>query len=130
MNACKKCGSTDLSRPSAPYCRSCRKKIDKEYYERNKKLIRKKRNEDRRKFVEWLRTLKDNKPCTDCGQKYRYWIMHWDHLPEFEKKYNISELSSNVYSKTKVLEEIEKCELVCANCHADRTYKRIMARKC
>ena len=28
------------------------------------------------------------------------------------------------YSKKKVLNEIKKCELVCANCHRARTFKR------
>jgi hypothetical protein len=30
-------------------------------------------------------------------------------------------------SRARVLEEIEKCELVCANCHAARTVRRLGA---
>jgi hypothetical protein len=50
--------------------------------------------------------------------------MHWDHLPEFEK---LGEISGNLrdHGRAKVLAEISKCELVCANCHAIRTYTRL-----
>jgi hypothetical protein len=49
--------------------------------------------------------------------------MHWDHLPGFAK---VSEISSMVPSRTRVavLEELKKCQLVCANCHVLRTIER------
>lgn len=69
-----------------------------------------------------LAELKD-KPCIDCGIKYPPYVMEFDHVKE--KKYkNVSLL---VTSKNKMLNEIEKCELVCANCHRERTHKRRIA---
>lgn len=62
-----------------------------------------------------------SKPCTDCGSSFNPWQMHWDHLRD--KEFNISSGMFR-YSWERVLLEIAKCELVCANCHADRTYKR------
>jgi len=64
--------------------------------------------------------LKDGVPCADCGGVYPVFVMHWDHLPGFEKK---GDVSAMVGSRTRVaiLEEIAKCELVCANCHVLRT---------
>jgi len=50
--------------------------------------------------------------------------MQWDHLPEFEKLGEISGKLRN-HGRAKILAEIGKCELVCANCHAIRTYKRL-----
>lgn len=59
-------------------------------------------------------------PCKDCGKTYHPCQMHFDHLRD--KKHNIGHL---VTSSTKKLEEeISKCDLVCANCHALRTWKR------
>lgn len=124
MKVCNKCGSNDLSRPNAPYCRKCRKEIDRNYYLNNKKLVRQKRKADRDRFVAWLNSLKDNKPCTDCGNIFRWWVLQWDHLPQYKKDFNISEVRSKQYSKDKVLKEVAKCELVCANCHSDRTHNR------
>jgi hypothetical protein len=47
--------------------------------------------------------------------------MQWDHLPEFEKKAALGTLVRHG-SRRQVLEEIAKCELVCANCHAVRSF--------
>jgi hypothetical protein len=49
--------------------------------------------------------------------------MHWDHLPGHLK---IAEISVMVSSRRRaiVLEELAKCELVCANCHVMRTVIR------
>ncbi len=49
--------------------------------------------------------------------------MHWDHLPEHEKVSDIGRLARN-HNRAQILAEIEKCELVCANCHAIRTSAR------
>jgi len=49
--------------------------------------------------------------------------MHWDHLPEYQKLGSISEMVGN-RPRTLVLEELKKCELVCANCHVLRTISR------
>lgn len=70
-----------------------------------------------------IQRLKDA-PCTDCGNKYPYWVMQFDHVRGV-KVGDISRLVANRQLK-KALEEIKKCDLVCANCHADRTYKRII----
>ena len=49
--------------------------------------------------------------------------MQWDHLPGFVKLGEISGRLRNA-SRAKILAEIEKCELICANCHAIRTFNR------
>lgn len=66
------------------------------------------------------RQAKD-RPCTDCGIQYPYYVMHFDHV-RGEKKFNIG--AARDYNTEKLLAEIEKCEVVCANCHAERTYQR------
>jgi hypothetical protein len=48
--------------------------------------------------------------------------MHWDHLPGMEKAADVGALYGG--SRRRVLAEIAKCELVCANCHAVRTVRR------
>lgn len=70
---------------------------------------------------ELIREVKD-KPCTDCGVKYPPYVMEFDHLPEYDKSFNVSESATRSWER--VLKEIEKCELVCANCHRIRTNAR------
>lgn len=77
-----------------------------------------------RKNVETIRKLKESKPCMDCGNHYPYPAMQFDHLPGTEKLGNVSTMVSKNYSMVKVMEEISKCDLVCANCHAIRTATR------
>jgi hypothetical protein len=48
--------------------------------------------------------------------------MQWDHLPGTDKRGDVSTLRG--LSKQAVLDEIAKCELVCANCHVMRTFHR------
>jgi len=71
----------------------------------------------------WMAGLKQGLPCVDCGGVFPVYVMHWDHLPGFDK---VDEISSMVASRTRqvVIEELKKCELVCANCHVLRTVAR------
>jgi len=69
-----------------------------------------------------LVSLKDQKPCTDCGVPYPHYVMQFDHLKD--KDFAIGEAVSRKLSISKVMAEAAKCELVCANCHATRTYHR------
>lgn len=68
-------------------------------------------------------SLKEGHPCADCGETFPPWVMHWDHLPGYLK---INEISSMVGSHRRalILDELAKCELVCANCHVMRTVVR------
>lgn len=64
-----------------------------------------------------------NVPCMDCGIQYPYYVMQFDHV-RGEKLFNIANVRT--MSKKKLLDEIAKCEIVCANCHAERTYQRMI----
>ncbi len=67
-----------------------------------------------------------NKPCTDCGVIYPPWVMDFDHKNAQEKVENVSKLAfRRVATIEKILSEISKCDLVCSNCHRQRTYNRL-----
>lgn len=67
-------------------------------------------------------SLKEGKPCTDCGGMFPTYVLHWDHVPgRGQKLFNIG---AGDYSLATVQTEIAKCDLVCANCHAVRTWNR------
>lgn len=74
---------------------------------------------------EWYRSLKQGRPCADCGGVFHYSAMEWDHRPGAAKFSELSSIITKTNSKRRVLEEVAKCDLVCANCHAVRTYNRI-----
>jgi hypothetical protein len=71
-------------------------------------------------FHSWVRGLKSN-PCIDCGKVLRPEAMDFDHVHGAKVK-SISSMWS--WGREKILDEISKCELVCANCHRVRTRVR------
>jgi hypothetical protein len=117
----KNCFSKNRARKDglSSQCKECHKAIRKSHYEQNKsKVIRQVAD---RKFENknWVRKLK-NKPCMDCGSKYPYYVMDFDHREN--KEFGISWCVKNGFSKERILAEMSKCDLVCSNCHRERTH--------
>ena len=110
------------------HCKDCLRARGKLYYQENhERQLRlsvnrnRARRKDQREFVSVLKNL----PCSDCGRKYPPYVMDFDHRDGNHKHGNIGSLVSQAYfTKEKLLKEIQKCDLVCANCHRTRTYKR------
>jgi hypothetical protein len=62
-----------------------------------------------------------SKPCVDCGGIFPSECMDFDHLSDDK----IIDISKSLYRSMEFIKkEIAKCDLVCANCHRIRTYKR------
>jgi IS30 family transposase len=78
----------------------------------------------RAKIEEFIQLTKTNNPCHDCNQFFHYCVMQYDHLPQFEKLFNIARWHDHTRDIYVVIEEMNKCELVCANCHALRGWLR------
>jgi transposase len=74
---------------------------------------------NKRKYIQ---DYKQSHPCVDCGENYPYWMKDFDHLRD--KEFNISRFSRELVSLDAVKKEISKCDVVCANCHRNRTYLR------
>lgn len=71
-----------------------------------------------------------SQPCKDCGNKFPPCCMDFDHLDGATKVNNISTMiTTRVASREKIYEEIDKCELVCSNCHRIRTHNRLKMGK-
>ena len=84
-----------------------------------------KRQEQRRKRqvpVDSVVYEAKSRPCRDCGNTFPACAMQFDHV-RGEKVANVAHLR-NWENVPKVIDEIAKCEVVCANCHAIRTCKR------
>jgi hypothetical protein len=73
----------------------------------------------------YLCELKVKTPCIDCTKQYPPYVMQFDHVTGI-KEFNLAD-NNRWTSWNRVLIEIEKCEIVCSNCHAERTYQRRIA---
>lgn len=103
------------------WCKKCAIINRIEYYRKNRKNETDRNKVYRQKVVNWLKELKAH-PCTDCGIQFHHAAMQWDHIPGEPKSANISNMVD--HAKSRILAELDKCELVCANCHAIRTFER------
>lgn len=94
------------------------------YYDRNKAKVLTVARDRRSKVVRYVQEYKQERGCMDCKVMYPYWILQLDRRPGEGKVSNVAALIKTV-SFEEVKAEITKCDVVCANCHADRTHDRI-----
>jgi hypothetical protein len=66
----------------------------------------------------WIDSLKD-RPCADCQQTFPPVVMDFDHV-RGDKVASISLMLG--WRKDRILAEVAKCDVVCANCHRIRTH--------
>ena len=71
----------------------------------------------------WLEKLKSTTPCMDCGGIFHSCQMDFDHV-RGTKKFQVCNSAAIRFRHT-IEAEMSKCELVCANCHRLRTYRRL-----
>lgn len=72
---------------------------------------------------DYLRAYKEAHPCADCHQSYPYYVMDFDHVRGVKTE-GLARI--NLLGMRRIMDEIDKCDLVCANCHRRRTAHRIM----
>jgi hypothetical protein len=80
----------------------------------------------RKEIKNRIKAIKELNGCVDCGAK-NHIVLDFDHIKE--KKYNVSRMVHDGFSWEAIKKEIAKCEIVCANCHRIRTYKRFTDNK-
>ena len=103
-------------------CRECSNNRSRNYYERNKEKQKKqiyeaklKRIEKNRRFIFDYLTEHNCVDCTESDPR----VLEFDH--QRDKENNISKLLHDGASQSKIQEEIDKCEVRCANCHRRKT---------
>jgi hypothetical protein len=138
MKTCTRCG---VDRPATEFriknkktgrrsswCRSCRSAYGKLHYQQHKQayLARNKTHRHRRQgrsaYWHWLMTYLDSHPCVDCGQADLV-VLQFDHRDGTEKVSTIGAML-NHSSWAKLLAEVAKCDVRCANCHRLRTAEK------
>lgn len=80
-----------------------------------------------REAVEFLRGVR-RVPCTDCGGEFPPYVMDFDHKGDAGKDFWILQRAGAV-SRERLMNEIAKCDVVCANCHRARTHARALERR-
>lgn len=108
------------------YCRDCGKRITKSHYKRNKRAYLDRNSRTYQRHRELIRQAK-SRPCADCGVQYPFYVMDFDHRDDEHKLFELNSVARRTVKA--ILLEIAKCDVVCANCHRERTYRRVIERE-
>ncbi len=72
----------------------------------------------------WFRNYKSNLSCAVCNESHPACI-DFHHKQPSKKDKEVSKLVSSGASKKRILNEISKCQVLCANCHRKLHYDKI-----
>jgi len=133
LKRCSKCG---LEKPLSDFnlktagkyhadCKQCKSDYHKHYYQTNGVGIRKRVRQTKERKKDHVRHRKESEACVDCGIAFPYYVMDLDHLNGDEKVDHVSRLCADNVALVYILDELKKCDVVCANCHRIRTFARL-----
>jgi hypothetical protein len=97
-------------------CKVCQRRYFKRYYIKNKQRHIDRVKERITKTQKWLREYKDSLKCEKCGFDNPL-ALDFHHIDPIEKEMTISSIVLTGRSISRILEEITKCTVLCANCH-------------
>lgn len=101
----------------------CSKGTISYYLGKNQKDKTRERSQSRReKIRNILKKIKEKAGCSDCQTMHPYYMLDFDHTGD--DKIDALSVMTRWYPIEDIMKEIQKCEVVCANCHRIRSYKR------
>lgn len=106
-------------------CLECQKILSKQHYQNNKQIYKERFRSHRIATRIYLQELKKDLKCIICGESDPICI-DFHHKDKAQKVACISKMVRD-YGMEKVLEEIKKCDPLCANCHRKLHRDEILA---
>lgn len=107
------------------YCKECGRALTRNHYRNNKRQYLNRNVRSYLKRRELVRQMK-SRPCADCGVQYPYYVMDFDHREGETKEYELNRIDRMTLRA--IMRETQKCDVVCANCHRERTHQRSLKR--
>lgn len=126
---CKKCklikSIDDFNKKGNGYsyfCKECNREYLKEHYNNNKEYYAVKRRKYQKSHRDWFIGIKQKLKCENCNDD-RWWVLDFHHIDSMDKDDDIARMMASGKAKKIILAEIEKCKILCANCHRDLHYR-------
>ncbi len=108
-------------------CKKCTRELIRKHYTNNKKYYvekSKKRNSIiKLEILNFIQSYLLKHPCIDCGETDPV-VLEFDHKHKKDKFKEVSLLIRGRYPIQIVKNEMQKCEIRCANCHRRKTAKQ------
>ena len=104
-----------------PYCEICDKNFQKEWYRNNRERTKAKsifnNTKNRNRNLQYVLNYFMEHPCAVCGETDLR-VLEFDHIKPGKIK-SVAKLMSG--SLLIIINEIKKCQVLCANCHRKKT---------
>ena len=97
-------------------CSECYKKVRKKSYDANSQYYKDKSKKRRKEHASQYEEYKKSLSCKVCGESETV-CLDFHHLYANEKDFNIAARKHSTTKFEKIVREIEKCVVLCANCH-------------
>lgn len=115
----------DKSRYQSEEYKEHQRNYQRNWHQRNKekRLARLYEQKAARKAAihNYIQNIKSQLSCVDCGQRHPA-TLQFHHRNSEDKVFNISDAVYKGLSLSTIKQEIEKCIVLCANCHFKRHY--------
>jgi hypothetical protein len=87
---------------------------------RTKEYWRVRQTAKRKDIKEWVDSLKTK--CAKCGYNRCIEALEFHHKDSNDKVRSISRMMRNNWGRKRILTEIKKCIILCANCHREQRF--------
>lgn len=111
----------DKSRYQSEEWKEYQRNYQRSWHQRHKEKRLAKSYKRRAAIYEYVQEIKSQLCCADCGERHPA-TLQFHHLNSEDKMFNIGNAISDGISLNRIQKEIEKCIVLCANCHAIRHY--------
>lgn len=110
-----------------PYCRPCVREYGRKHYHNNKKYYRDKSIRYRNEGRDWLNEYKSTRGCSKCSENHPA-ALDFHHRDPSQKISEIATMRGKVISIKRLQTEVDKCDILCANCHRKLHWEEKHAR--
>jgi len=98
------------------------RKYRRDYYLRNKDACKRAIEDRKRSIKEWVTEIRSAMKCERCGEGHPG-CLDFHHKESSKKAITLSRVHKNGWSLARLMIEIAKCVVLCANCHRKEHYQ-------
>ena len=100
-----------------PKYKAAQKRRNAKHYQENKAAYKQRARKAKAELKQWFKDLKSELCCRACGFDTHPCALDFHHQDGSDKDAEVSKLVQNGRSRERILNEIAKCIVLCANCH-------------
>ena len=110
----------------SPSCRECTRKGGRRTYQKYRNRRAGEIHSRVSNLRKWVWDLKSSRRCKKCGESHPA-CLEFHHTNRQEKDSEISKLVGRGAAKQRLWKEIQRCDILCANCHRKHHYEEKMS---